>query len=162
MLLLEDSGALLGLVFATIGVALALITGNPIFDGLGTLAIGVLLVAIAIVLAVEMKSLLIGEAASPDVIRRIETEIRHAEGVKAVIRMLTQHLGPDELLVAAKVEFDHDLSVDPLARSIDACQARLRAVVPDMRLTIYLEPELAPSASASAGPGPPRHRVKAR
>ena len=68
---------------------------------------------------------------------------------------------PDELLVAAKVEFDHELSLDALARSIDACQARLRAVLPDMRLTIYLEPELAPSAGASTGPGPPLHRANA-
>ena len=78
VLLLEDSGALIGLIFATAGVALAVITGNPLFDGLGTLAVGVILVAIAIVLAIEMKSLLIGEAASSEVIRRIEAELELA------------------------------------------------------------------------------------
>lgn len=98
VLLLEDSGALLGLVFATCGIALALLTGNPVFDGVGTLAIGVLLVAIAIVLAVEMKSLLIGEAATPDVVRQIEAEIAQEPAVRRVIHMLTQHLEPDLLV----------------------------------------------------------------
>ena len=131
-------------------MTLALITGNPAFDGLGTLAIGVLLVAIAIVLAIEMRSLLIGEAASPEGIRRIEGEIRQAERVRAVLHMITQHLGPDELLIAAEVEFDRDLSVGELARAIDACEARVRAAVPDMRLRIYLEPDLARTATAAA------------
>ncbi len=90
VLLLEDSGALIGLLFATAGVALALVTGNPLFDGLGTLAIGVLLVTIAIVLAIEMKSLLIGEAASPEVIERIEEGIEQGADVRRVIHMLTQ------------------------------------------------------------------------
>jgi len=94
VLLLEDSGALLGLVFATAGVALAIVTSNPVFDALGTLAIGVLLVLIAIVLAIEMKSLLIGEAASPDTIGRIEAELGESPDVRRVIRMLTQHLAP--------------------------------------------------------------------
>ena len=141
VLLLEDSGALLGLVFATCGIALALLTGNPVFDGVGTLAIGALLVAIAIVLAIEMKSLLIGEAATPDVVRRIEAEIAQEPAVRRVIHMLTQHLGPDELLVAAKVEFDSALSMGDLAGAIDACEARVRSAVPIARV-IYLEPGL--------------------
>lgn len=141
VLLLEDSGALIGLLFATSGVALAVITGNPVFDGLGTLAIGVLLVGIAIVLAIEMKSLLIGEAASPEVSERIETELRQSSGVRRVIHMLTQHLGPDELLVAAKVHFNPSLSVADLAEAIDACEARIRSAVP-IATVIYLEPDL--------------------
>jgi cation diffusion facilitator family transporter len=141
VLLLEDSGALLGLVFATIGVALAVITGNPVFDGLGTFAIGVLLIAIAIVLAIEMKSLLIGEAASPEVIERIEPELGQGSGVRRVIHMLTQHLGPEELLVAAKVDFDPSLSVAELAGAIDACEARIRSAVP-IATVIYLDPDL--------------------
>jgi len=152
VLLLEDSGALIGLLFATTGVALALITGNPIFDGLGTLAIGVLLIAIAIVLAIEMKSLLIGEAASPEVIERIESELGQSSGVRRVIHMLTQHLGPDELLVAAKVDFDPSLSVTDLAGAIDACEARIRSAVP-IAAVIYLEPDLSRDQARSPVPG---------
>lgn len=148
VLLLEDSGALVGLLLATSGVALAVITGNPVFDGLGTLAIGVLLIAIAIVLAIEMKSLLIGEAASPEVIERIESELGQSSGVRRVIHMLTQHLGPDELLVAAKVDFDPSLSVADLAEAIDACEARIRSAVPTATV-IYLEPDLSEKQARS-------------
>lgn len=151
VLLLEDSGALLGLVFATVGVALAVITGNPLFDGLGTLAIGVLLVSIAIVLAVEMKSLLIGEAAAPDTIQRIEAELERSPSVRRVIHMLTQHLGPDELLVAAKVEFDPSLSMVGLAGAINACEARVRSAVP-IASVVYLEPDLFAPEPGTPGP----------
>ncbi|MGI8606718.1 MAG: cation diffusion facilitator family transporter [Gaiellaceae bacterium] len=146
VLLLEDSGALIGLVLAGTGIALALVTGNPLFDGLGTLAIGVLLLVIAIVLAIEMKSLLIGEAASPEMIRSITAEIERGSEVRGVIHMLTQHLGPDELLVAARVEFDPALSVGELTGAIDSCESRVRSAVPIARV-IYLEPEV-------SGPAP--------
>jgi len=139
VLLLEDSGALIGLIFATAGVALAIVTGNPLFDGLGTLAIGILLVAIAIVLAIEMKSLLMGEAASPEVAQRIEGELEQSPGVRRVISVLTQHLGPEDLLVAAKVQFDTALSMAELAETIDGCEARVRGAVPIAEF-IYLEP----------------------
>ncbi len=141
VLLLEDSGALIGLLFATAGVALAVITGNPLFDGLGTLAVGVLLVAIAIVLAIEMKSLLIGEAASSEVIQRIEAELEQSPGVRQVMHVLTQHLGPEELLVAAKLEFERSLSIAELAGAINGCEARLRSAVPIAKF-VYLEPDL--------------------
>jgi cation diffusion facilitator family transporter len=148
VLLLEDSGALLGLLFATAGVTLAVLTGNPVFDALGTLAIGVVLVAIAIILAIEMKSLLIGEAASPDMIKQIEAELGQSPDVQRVISMLTQHLGPEELLVAAKVEFDRGLSMEELAHAINACEARVRAAVP-IATVIYLEPDLLTPVSAA-------------
>jgi cation diffusion facilitator family transporter len=151
VLLLEDTAALLGLIFAVIGIALAIATGNPFFDAAGTLAIGVLLVAVAIVLAIEMKSLLMGEAASPDVIERIETEIQQAGDVRKVIHLITQHLGPEEVLVAAKVEFDASLSVEELARAINACEARVRSAVPIARL-IYVEPDVYARGSATAAP----------
>ena len=153
VLLLEDSGALIGLILATAGVALALITGNPLFDGLGTLAIGVLLVAIAIVLAIEMKSLLIGEAASPEVIQRIETELDHSPDVRRVIHVLTQHLGPEELLVAAKVQFEDSLAVAELVGALDGCEARVRSAVP-MAKFIYLEPDI---LTEEGGGSPPRN-----
>ncbi|MEA2179478.1 MAG: hypothetical protein QOG77_2775 [Solirubrobacteraceae bacterium] len=142
VLLLEDSGALLGLVLALIGVVLALITGNPVFDGVGTLAIGVLLLGIAVVLAIEMRSLLIGESASPELQRRIEAEFAQAAGVRRVIHVLTQHIGPDELLVAAKVEFDPGLTTVGLVEAIDACEQRVRAVEGVGGARIYVEPDI--------------------
>lgn len=141
VLLLEDSGALIGLCFATIGVSLAVITGEPVFDGIGTLAIGVLLVLIAAVLATEMKSLLLGEAATPEQVERIEAEIAAAPEVTRIIHVLTQHLGPEELLVATKVEFDRSLSVRQLASAINECEARVRSAVPIAK-RIYIEPDL--------------------
>jgi cation diffusion facilitator family transporter len=141
VLLLEDSAALLGLTCALVGVGLAEITGDPIWDGIGTLGIGALLVVVAIVLATEMKSLLLGEAAAPEDLERIEAELEASEGVVTVIRCLTQHLGPDDLLVAVKVEFDPGLTIEGLAAAIDAAEARIRAAVPVAR-HIYIEPDL--------------------
>ncbi len=151
VLLLEDTGALIGLGFATAGVALATLTGNAVYDGIGTLMIGLVLVAIAGILAREMKSLLIGEAADAHTIRRIEAELTEGPDVRQVIHMLTQHLGPEELLVGARVEFDPALSMAQLADAIDACEARVRAAVP-IATVIYLEPDI-PGRSAPA-PGP--------
>ncbi len=142
VLLLEDSGALLGLVFALIGVTLALITGNPVFDGIGTLAIGVLLLCIAVVLAIEMRSLLIGESASPELQRRIAGEFESAPGVRSVIHILTQHIGPEELLVAAKVEFDPDLTTVQLVEAINACEQRIRVIAGGNAARIYVEPDI--------------------
>jgi cation diffusion facilitator family transporter len=142
VLLLEDSGALLGLVFALLGVALALITGEPVFDGLGTLAIGVLLLVIAVVLAIEMRSLLIGEGAPAELQRAIEAEFERAPGVLRVIHILTQHLGPEELLVAAKVEFDAALTSAQLVEAIDACEGRVRQIEGVGAARIYVEPDI--------------------
>jgi len=142
VLLLEDSGALLGLVLALIGITLTLITGNPVFDGIGTLAIGVLLVSIAVVLAIEMRSLLIGESASPELQRKIRAEFEHAPGVRRVIHLLTQHIGPEELLIAAKVEFDPELTTVQLVKAIDACERRVRATEGAGHARIYVEPDI--------------------
>jgi cation diffusion facilitator family transporter len=141
VVLLEDTAALVGLVFALLGVGLSALTGNGVFDGLGTVAIGLLLVAVAAILAVETKSLLIGESATPDAQRRIVEALTGAEGVESVIHMRTQHLGPEELLVAAKIAVRHDDSAAAVARAIDAAEARVRAAVPIARV-IYLEPDI--------------------
>ena len=130
VLLLEDSGALLGLALALLGIVLGLVTGNPVWDGLGTLAIGVLLVAIGIVLAVEMRSLLLGESAQPELQGRIEAAFAESAGVRKVIHVLTQHLGPDELLIAAKLEFEPGLTMAQLVDAINASEVRVRAVAP--------------------------------
>ena len=141
VVLLEDTGALLGLVFALLGVGLAIATGNARFDALGSVAIGVLLACIAFVLATEMKSLLIGESATPDVQQQIRAAIEGSAPVSRLIHLRTLHLGPDELLVGAKVEFSSTLDVPGLARAIDEVEARVRAVVSEARV-IYIEPDV--------------------
>ena len=141
VVLLEDFGALVGLGMALAGVGLAELTGNPRFDAVGSVSIGLLLGAIAITLAVEMKSLLIGEAASPAVIDKIRTAMESAGTVNKVIHMRTQHLGPDELLVGAKLEFDNGLDFRELAAAIDTVEASVREVVPEAEV-IYLEPDI--------------------
>ena len=139
-MLLEDFGALIGLAFALLGVGLTLLTGNPVFDALGTIAIGLLLGAIAIILIVEMKSLLIGEGARPILVARI-VEGLEGGAVEHVIHLRTQYLGPEELLVAAKIALTPGLPVEEVARAIDEAEARVRTAVPEARM-IYLEPDL--------------------
>jgi cation diffusion facilitator family transporter len=141
VVLLEDFGALVGLVLALLGVGLSVLTDNPVFDALGTIAIGLLLGVIAIVLIVEMKSLLIGEGAAQPVLRRITDAITDGNPVRRVIHIRTQYLGPDELLVAAKIALDPCVSSEDVARGIDAAEGRVRSAVPEARL-IYLEPDL--------------------
>ena len=140
VVLLEDAGALLGLVFALAGVSLTMITGDPVWDAVGTLGIGVLLAVIAVILIIETKSLLIGEGASPAVLRTIVTELEQGK-VQRVIHIRTQYIGPEELLVAAKIALTPSLSTAEIAAAIDQAEARIRARVPEARL-IYLEPDL--------------------
>jgi len=145
VILLEDLAALIGLVFAFFGVVLTLITHNGIWDAVGSAAIGLLLIVVAGILAVEMKSLLVGEAATPDQVRAIEQAIRAGDEVADIAHMKTVHLGPEELLVAVKFAVNHDDSAADVARGIDAVEARIRAAVPIARV-IYLEPAIAARA----------------
>jgi cation diffusion facilitator family transporter len=142
VVLLEDTGALLGLMFALFGLIMAKVTDNSRWDALGSLAIGILLTIIAVFLCIEMKSLLIGESASDEELAKIERVLAESPEVNKVIHMRTQHFGPDELLVAVKIEFDRNFDVPALAAAIDAVEARLRAQVPIARV-IYIEPDLA-------------------
>ncbi|MGI5139607.1 cation diffusion facilitator family transporter [Streptomyces sp. CA-106110] len=153
VVLLEDFGALIGLVLALGGVGLALLTGDGVWDGIGTVCIGVLLVLIALVLAAETKSLLLGEAAGPEVVRKIEAAIADGDTVPRIIHMRTLHLGPEELLVAAKIAVRHDDTATQVAAAIDAAEARVRAAVPIARV-IYLEPDIYSEAEAAKGPDP--------
>jgi cation diffusion facilitator family transporter len=139
VILLEDFGALVGLVFALFGVGLTLITGNGIWDGLGTAMIGLLLVAIAVVLAMETKSLLLGESATRDDVAKIRGAIE-ADGTD-IIHLKTMHLGPEELLVAAKIGIGRTDSGQDIAKAIDAAEIRIREAVPIARV-IYLEPDV--------------------
>ena len=148
-ILLEDLAALTGLVFATAGVALATITGNGKWDGAGSLAIGVLLGVVAAVLAVEMKSLLIGESASADVERAIVTALENGPEVRRVIHLRTLHIGPESLLVAAKIAISGADSAALVAAGIDAAERRVRTAVP-IAETIYLEPDIYDAARADA------------
>ena len=141
VVLLEDTGALLGLAFALVGVGLAEATGNPRFDAVGSIAIGGLLAFIAFVLAVEMKSLLIGEAAAPDVQRQICAALEGTPGVQRLIHLRTEHLGPDDLLVVAKIAVDPQMPSGETAAVIDRAEAAVRAEVPEARL-MFLEPDV--------------------
>jgi cation diffusion facilitator family transporter len=140
VVLLEDLGALVGLVLALLGVGLSVLTGNAIFDAFGTIAIGALLGVIAIILIIEMKSLLIGEGAAPPVLATIVSGLESGD-VQRVLHIKTQYLGPEELLVAAKIALVPGMSVEDVAGAIDAAEARVREAVPDARV-IYLEPDL--------------------
>jgi len=141
VVLLEDLGAEVGLVIALSAVTATIVTDDPLWDGIGTLSIGVLLTGIAIVLAVEMKSLLLGEVADERAQASIRAAIEADTSVDRMIHMRTQHIGPDELLVGAKVAFVHDLSVPELAAAVNRVEAGVRAAVPTARI-LYIEPDV--------------------
>ncbi|MGW2564528.1 cation diffusion facilitator family transporter [Streptomyces sp. NPDC001514] len=155
VVLLEDLGALVGLVLALGGVGLALLTGNGVWDGIGTLCIGILLILIALVLAAETKSLLLGEAAGAEDVEKIQAAVVDGSTVTGIIHMRTLHLGPEELLVAAKVAVQHDNTAAQVAAAINAAEDRIRTAVPIARV-IYLEPDIYSEAAAAAGPDPAR------
>lgn len=147
VVLLEDVGAECGLVFALAGLTVAEITGDARWDAVGSIAIGLLLIAVAIILAVEMKGLLIGEAASDEDLDAINAALSGADKVKGIIHLRTMHLSPDQLLVAAKLDFDPSLTVAELAVAIDGAEADLRTQVP-IAHTVYIEPDIRRSDAA--------------
>jgi cation diffusion facilitator family transporter len=141
VILLEDFAALVGLVLAFLGVTLTLITGNAYFDAAGTALIGLLLVLVAITLAVETKSLLLGESASENAQRAILDALGSTDGVERVIHMKTLHLGPDELLVAVKVGVRAADSAADIAAAIDRAEQAVRRAEPTAT-SIYVEPDV--------------------
>ncbi|NKY55383.1 cation diffusion facilitator family transporter [Nocardia flavorosea] len=141
VVLLEDTGALVGLVLALGGVGLTMLTGDPVWDGIGTLCIGALLGIIAIILIIEMHSLLIGEGATAAEDRAIRDSIADGTTIDRLIHMKTQYIGPEEMLVAAKVAVVPGLDIAQIAAGIDEAESRIRAAVPTARI-IYLEPDL--------------------
>jgi divalent metal cation (Fe/Co/Zn/Cd) transporter len=141
VVLLEDSGALVGLAFALTGVGLTMLTGEPVWDGVGTIAIGLLLGAIAVVLMIEMHSLLIGEGATRKEERAIRAAIDQTANVDRLIHLRTQYLGPEELLVGAKIALAAETDLATVATTINAAEAAIREAVPAAQL-IYLEPDL--------------------
>jgi cation diffusion facilitator family transporter len=141
VVMLEDTAALTGLVFALFGVGLTAITGNGVFDAIGTVLIAVLLIAVALVLGVETKSLLVGEGASPGDVARIRAAVLDGPEVESVIHLKTLYLGPDELMVGVKVAVDGDRRLGDVAAGIDVVERRVRAAVPIARV-IYVEPDV--------------------
>jgi cation diffusion facilitator family transporter len=141
VVLLEDAGALIGLMFALTGVGLTVFTGNAVWDGIGTIGIGALLGVIAMILMVEMHSLLIGEGATPEQQRAIFDALEGTSHVDRVIHLRTQYLGPDEMLVGAKIALPPDCELATVAQVIDDAEARIREAVPAARV-IYLEPDV--------------------
>jgi divalent metal cation (Fe/Co/Zn/Cd) transporter len=141
VILLEDCAALIGLVLALLGVGLSKITGNGYFDVAGTAAIGLLLVGVAVVLGIETKSLLLGESADPGAQRRLQESIEGTDGIDRLIHMKTLHLGPEELLVAAKIAVPRGASSEDVAGTIDAAERNVRAAEATAQV-IYLEPDI--------------------
>jgi cation diffusion facilitator family transporter len=141
VVLLEDFAALIGLAFALFGVSLTLITGNGVWDGIGTVLIGSLLVIVAIVLAIETKSLLIGESATVEHQQQISAALLNGGELERIIHMKTLHLGPEELLVAVKVGVPRQAQASDIAEAIDKAETRIREAVPIARV-IYIEPDI--------------------
>ncbi len=151
VVLLEDVAALIGLVFAFVAVGLTVITGNPVFDAIGTLMIGTLLVLVAIVLGIETKSLLVGEGANDDDLARIEQAILAGPEAERIIHMKTLYLGPDELLIAAKLGFTADQRLLEVSAATNVIEQRIRAAVPSAR-AIYIEPDVYVDPNLAAPP----------
>lgn len=141
VILLEDSGALVGLVFALFGVGMAVITGDGRWDAVGAMAVGTLLVVIAIFLAMEMTTMLVGESALPEEVLAIREALESSAGVERVIHLRTLHVGPDELLVAAKIAIAHNDTGAEIAADINAAEKALREAVPSAKY-VFLEPDL--------------------
>jgi cation diffusion facilitator family transporter len=155
VVLLEDTGALIGLCFALFGVTMAEVTGDPRWDGVGAMAIGVLLVIIAVFLAFEMASMLVGESALPEEEAAIRAALAASSGVQSIIHMRTLHTGPDELLVGVKVAVDPELQSSEVAGIIDAAEVAVRSAVPTARW-IYVEPDIRRTPGSGGGPATPQ------
>ncbi|WP_144763381.1 cation diffusion facilitator family transporter [Curtobacterium sp. 9128] len=153
VVMLEDTAALLGLVFAFFGVGLTALTGNGLFDAIGTILIAVLLIAVALVLGVETKSLLVGEGASVADVAKIKAALLDGPEVESIIHIKTLYLGPDELMVGVKVAVDGDRRLGDVAAGIDTVEARVRDAVPIARV-IYVEPDV-----LRTGPRPPTEAI---
>jgi cation diffusion facilitator family transporter len=141
VVLLEDVGALFGLIFAMFGVTAAVITGDGRWDGVGSLVIGGLLVLIAIFLAREMNSLLIGESGTAEHVAAIHKALEAGNDVERIVHLKTLHLGPDELMVVAKIAVRHDETASAIAQAINNAEARIRSAVP-IKCVIYIEPDI--------------------
>jgi len=156
VVMLEDTAALVGLVFALFGVGLTVLTGNGVFDAIGTILIALLLVAVAVVLGIETKSLLVGEGATAADVERIRAAVLDGPEVDSIVHLKTLYLGPDELMVGMKVAVDGDRRLGDVAAGIDTVEERIRAAVPIARV-VYIEPDV-----LRTGPRPPTEAIVIR
>ena len=140
----EDTGALIGLALAATGIVLSVVTGNAVFDAIATISIGVLLCVIAVVLTIEMHSLLVGEPATRVDTRRLREIMDGVDGVERIVELRTEHIGPSDLLVCAKLELDHSLAFDQVVAVLDEVERQIIASVPST-FACYLEPDTAPA-----------------
>lgn len=141
VVLLEDLGALVGLVFAFCGVGLTVLTGNGLYDGIATVAIGVLLIGIACVVGVEVKSLLVGEGASDDDVARVEAAILEGRDIDRIIHMKTLYVGPDEFMIGAKISLAPQCTMHEVSVIVNLAERRIRDAIPSAKY-IYLEPDI--------------------
>lgn len=141
VILLEDFAALVGLTFAFLGVGLTALTGNAIFDAASTILIGALLIAVAVVIGVETKSLLVGEGATEDDVKKIQLALADAKEIERIIHMKTLYLGPDEIMVGAKVSLPSSTTMSEVSVIINLAERRIREAVPAARV-IYIEPDV--------------------
>lgn len=141
VILLEDSAAVTGVLAALVGIGLTTVTGDPVYDAIGSLVIAGLLATMAGILAMEMKSLLIGESASDEQVAAIRRILDEDEEIRDVVYLRTMHLGPEDLLIETKVQMDPDLHVRQVASTIDRIEQRIRDAVPPARV-ISIEPEI--------------------
>ena len=147
--LFEDSAAMVGLVLAALGVGLRQLTGSPVWDGGASIAIGALLVAVAVKLGMDSKDLLIGRAASPEIERLIREEIESRPGVDALLQLLTMHVGPDGLIVAARVALNDELGADEAEDLADEVDRRLSESLP-LQPYVFIDPTQARQAESTS------------
>ncbi|SJN08815.1 Cation transporter [Leucobacter sp. 7(1)] len=141
VVLLEDMAALLGLVIAFFGVGLTVLTGNGLFDGIATIAIGVLLIAVAVIIGAEVKSLLVGEGASDEDVAKIEAALMKSKDIDRLIHMKTLYVGPDEFMIGAKISLAPERTMNEVSMIVNLAERRIREAVPAARI-IYLEPDV--------------------
>jgi divalent metal cation (Fe/Co/Zn/Cd) transporter len=128
--LFEDAVAIVGLALAAAGIALRQLTGSGVWDGAASIAIGALLIFVAIRLGTDSRDLLIGRAAGPRELERITAEIQTAPGVDELLELLTMYLGPDHLIVAARVWLADDIAADDIEDLADRIDRKLAEVLP--------------------------------
>lgn len=141
VVLLEDFAALTGLAIAFVGVGLTILTGNGVFDAISTILIGLLLIAVAVIIGFETKSLLVGEGASEEDVEKIERAIMATPEIERVIHMRTLYLGPDEFMIGAKVSLAASTTMSEVSVIINLTERRIREAVPAAK-TIYIEPDV--------------------
>jgi cation diffusion facilitator family transporter len=152
VVLLEDLGAIVGVAIAAVGLALATVTGEPAWDAVASIAIGILLMAIGLLVNSETQSLLVGEAAAVEVVRAIRDAIADTDGIDGVRELRTIHVGPDDLVVAAGVWVAADRSATAISQSIHYAEARVRKVTP-FRTIVIIEPRVRDPMSPEHGQG---------